>query len=309
MRRFFPLLLTLLLFSCTHIKLARDAYKQENYKETIIVCKKILAADSTNIKALELLSDAYLQLDVLDSAVFVVERQARLQPENQKTVKKLYRLYLAQGEHALSDDPKKARLVFAGAAELIPERAAAFEKMGDAFFLQKQFVKSRTQYQAALQRHADSTSVQKKLAAIDSLQNLANVAYEHGMTFLKANKYDAAKSEFAKALEITPFWKEAKYQFHMASGMRLYKKGSVNALWDAIDNFATASLLHPDRAEPHYFLGLAYNKKDKDEYANALDELHKAVQIEPESKWAKAAKKEAKKIVARKKKMEAFWSK
>ncbi len=104
-----------------------------------------------------------------------------------------------------------------------------------------------------------------------------------------------------------PHNKEAKYQFHMAVGHRLYYKGSENALWDAIDNFAAAALLYPDRSEPHYFLGLAYNKKDKDEYANALDELKMAVALQPGSKWANAAQKEFARLDARKRKMDDFW--
>ena len=246
----------------------------------------------------------------MDSAIVFSETLLQLKPQNSLYTKKIYNLYIAQGEQYLPDDPKTALPIFERAEALAPYLASAIEKKGDIFFLQKRFDLADVELEKALGKSdADSIRVQDKLTSIDSIFQLVDAGYNRGIELSLANKYEAAKSEFADALEIMPFNKKIKYQFHMATGKRLYNKGSMNALWDAIDSFASASLLYPERAEPHYFLGIAYNKKDKDEYVNTLDELQKAVKLEPDSKWATAAQKEAKKIKSRKKKMDAFWSK
>ena len=93
----------------------------------------------------------------------------------------------------------------------------------------------------------------------------------------------------------------------MATGLRLYQKGSKNALWDALDNFGRASFLFPERGEPHYYTGLAYTKKDKEEFVNAIEALELAISTEPNGKWADAAQQEADRIRARKKKMDEFF--
>ena len=68
------------------------------------------------------------------------------------------------------------------------------------------------------------------------------------------------------------------------------------------------SVQNAERAEPHYYMGLTYNKKDKNEYTNAIEEMELAVEKEPDSQFGKLAKKELDEIKKRKIKMEKFYS-
>ena len=307
MRKIFLLLPIIVLFSCTQLKLAREAYDQQNYRETLSICRGLLGADSTNTNALELSGDAYMHLNSLDSAITFYQKLVFQRPEKSIYSAKLYDAYVQCGDKLAQKDPGKAFSCFDQAQALLPDKPQAFEKKGDALFLLKRYNQARVEFLKSAERNSDSASVRIKLAKIDSISNLAAQFYQSGLKLAAKNRYVAAKKDFERALEMKPDHKEAKFQMHMAAAKRLYNKGSVNALWEASDNFASASLLYPDKAEPHYFLGLAYNKKDKNEYSNAMDELQRAVELQPESKWGKAAKMEAQRLSARKKKMDAFW--
>jgi len=309
MRKSLLLFPVIVLFSCMQLKPAREAYDQQNYRQTLSICKGLLAADSTNAEALELSGDAYAHLNLLDSAITFYKKLVVQSPEKNAFTAKLYDACVQRGDQLMQKEPRKSLSYFEQAQTLSPDKPYAFEKKGDALFLLKRYNQARTQFQKSAERASDSTGVQIKLARLDSIADISNQFYQSGMKHLEKNKYDAARKSFERALEIKPDSKEARFQLHMAVAKRLYNKGSVNALWEAIDHFASASLLYPGRAEPHYFLGLAYNKKDKNEYFNAVDELQRAVKLEPESKWGKAAKKEANRVLVRKKKMDAFWGK
>jgi len=309
MRKLLLLLPFIVLFSCTQLKLARKAYDQQNYRETLSICKGLLRADSTNAEALELSGEAYTHLDLLDSAISAYKELVFLRPGKNLYTTKLYNAYVQRGDQLTQNEAKMSLLYFDEARILLPDKPHAYEKKGDALFRLKRYNQARVEFLKSAERNPDTTSVRQKLAKIDSISSLSSQFYQRGVKQAAKNRYDAAKKEFERALEIKPDNKDARFQLHMATAKRLYKKGSVNALWEAIDHFASASLLYPDRAEPHYFLGLAYNKKDKNEYTNAMDELLRAAEVQPESKWARAARKEVNRISARKKKMDAFWGK
>lgn len=309
MRKILFLIPFIVLYSCTQLKLARKAYDQQNYRQTLLLCRKLLAADSTNVEALELSGDAYAHLSHLDSAIFTYKKLLFLHPEKNIYATKLYNAYLQRGDQLMKNEPKKSLSYFDLAMATLPDKSNAYEKKGDVLFILKRYDGARAEFLKSSERNPDTATVRQKLAKIDSIADLSNQLFQSGEKQLSQNRYNAAAKEFERALAIKPDNKQARYQFHMATAKRLYKKGSVNALWDAIDHFASASLLFPDRAEPHYFLGLAYNKKEKNEYSNALNELQRATELQPDGKWGKAAKKEAHKISARKKKMDAFWGK
>ncbi len=301
------LILLLFLFSCTPTKVAQKSFDERDYAATISYCQNALAADSTNAALHFLLAQSYARMDSIDRALFSYERANYYQPENDSYRANYYLTVIQRGEMFLPDDAKSALSYFENAIKIDAARALAVEKKGDLYFDLEKYEQAKGDYTSALALGGDTLHIESQLAKIDSVQNIALRYLREGLAALNAKKYDKAKELFQKALDEKPDYKEAQYQLHMATGLRLYKKGSVNALWEALDSFGRASILFPDRGEPHYYTGLAYTKKDKDEYMNAIEALEEAVNVEPNGKWADDARKEAERIRARKEKMDAFF--
>ena len=95
----------------------------------------------------------------------------------------------------------------------------------------------------------------------------------------------------------------------MTKGLLYYKKGSVGTIWDAIEQFGLASALYPEKGEPHYHMGLAYHKKDKKEYSEAIREFETAASVEPKGDFAELSVKKAEELKVYRKKMKDFWGK
>ena len=301
------LLFILLILSCTQLRVANDFYKEGDYRKTISACKNILQSDSTNADVYYLLGRSYMHLGKTDSALSAFKSAVTGAPDNGKFREKYYMTLIEYGETFMSDQPDSAIIYFDKAAQIDTTNPVAFEKKSDAYFALENYDKAKSGYHKSLALAGDSVRVLDKLAQIDSIANLADEYLKRGIDALEQKEYDKAKKLFQAALEQNPQLKKAKYQLYIASGLRLYKQGSDDALWDALDYFGRASLLFPEKGEPHYYSGLAYNKKDRHEYVNAIEAFEKAVAVEPEGEWADEAQEQAKKIRALKEKMDEFW--
>jgi tetratricopeptide (TPR) repeat protein len=301
------LLFILFILSCTQIKVANDFYKEGDYRKTVSTCKSILKTDSTKADVYYLLGRSYVHLGKTDSALYAFEKAVAVEPDNGKFREKYYGTLIEYGKTYMWDQPDSAIIYFGKAAQIDTTNPIAFEKKSDAYFALDKYEMAISGYHKSLALAGDTVRVQKKLAQIDSIATLAEAYLSKGMDALDQKKYEKAKQLFQAALDQNPALKQAKYQLYIATGLRLYKQGSDEALWDALDNFGRASLLFPEKGEPHYYSGLAYNKKDRNEYVNAIEAFEKAVAVEPDGEWAAEAQEQAEKIRALKKKMDEFW--
>ena len=91
------------------------------------------------------------------------------------------------------------------------------------------------------------------------------------------------------------------------AGQYVYKQGAKGKLWDAIVALGNAATYRETAAEPHYYMGLAYEKKDKDEYDNAIAAYEKALTLEPNGPKAAICKKKIRDLKKHKEKMDKFW--
>ncbi len=301
------LLLSVLIISCTATKVAQKSLDEGDFSGTVLSCKNILAHDSTNADAYYLLGQAYTHLDYIDSALISYEKAHFYQPEDSVFTNVYYQTLIQRGDLYLPEAPDSAMTLFDTAIQTDPTKAKAVEKKSDLYFALEKYELARNGYNKALALGGDTLYVKTQLSKIDSLENVAEQYLKEGLAALDQEKYETAKKSFEKALDEKPDSKEARYQLYIATGLRLYQKGSINALWDALDAFARASFVFPDRGQPYYYMGLAYTKKDKDEYVNAIESFEQAIAVEPEGKWAEAAREEADRIRARKKKMDEFF--
>ena len=149
----------------------------------------------------------------------------------------------------------------------------------------------------------------EKIQKIENSRDESDKLIESGVSLLTRNKYSNAKKVFEKALKIKPDHKEAKYYLLITNGHILFKRGKVGTLWDAIEQYGLASALKPELAGPHYFMGLAYHRKEKKEYENAFREFEQAIRLEPQSEYAKLASEKLKDEQRRKKLLKDFWNK
>ena len=301
------LLILLMCFSCSHLKEAQKSLEMGQYDQTIAMCLTAVNEDSLDYRAWSLLGQAYLAKGNLDSALFAVTRAQETDTTRPEYQESIFEITVRQGDRMMSaGDWRKALERYESALVIYPESPSVVHKIGDAFFAGGQYDRARNEYQKSL-TSADSTIVAGEIARIDSLAGESRNLVARGMTLLKNGEYESAKSLFEQALEIKPDDVDARYHRHIAWGLRLYKKGSKSALWDAIEEFGYAATLKPHLGEPLYYMGLSYNKKDRNEFDNAIETLEKAVAVESDGPFAQPAAQMATELRLRRKKLRDFW--
>lgn len=304
------LLLFILIVSCGHLNEAQKYYDLGNYRATVQACRIATAKDSTDAAAYMLMGQSFYKLGELDSSLAPLKKCYILQPENEKCKEMIFRVHLDIGDKLFQQkEYRKARAEYEIALGLLPGEPHAIEKVGDTFLALGRQDDAEMQFRSAMEAAGDSLSLHGKIAKIEEKREKANKYLRAGLSALKKKRYEKAMSNFSRALEIKPDFQDARYFNYIATGHKLYKKGSKSALWDAIEQYGLASSLRPNAGEPHYFMGLAYNKKDKNEFDNAIRELSTAAQIEPEGKYAKLARKKAAELKKRQKLLRDFWGK
>jgi tetratricopeptide (TPR) repeat protein len=301
------IILIVFFFNCAHLKNARTAYEARDYRQVIALCREAIDSDSTSVEAYLLMGRSYRALDSLDQALMAIKSAYQLQPESPETIAELTQTYLSLGDHALSGDRKRQALEYFNTAEsLNPNQPTALLSLADLHFGQGDLDIARSKYEK-LASIAPDSSVSARLAEIESRTQTASSFYDKGLTALKRNRLKTAKSMFAKAVKLKADFNDARYHLLIAEGRLQYKKATKKSYWDAIDAFGRAAALKSDAAEPHFRLALAYEKKDPDEFVNAIDEYETALRLEPDGPFSGASRKKVKELKARKEKMDKFW--
>ncbi len=305
---FFIMGTIVLSLSCGHLKMARQTFDEENYTQTIDMCQTAIEHDSTDAEAHFLMGSAFIKIDSLYKAKEALEQALYLDSENEDYKQKLDNLYCTIADTLVQNEAlRDAVSYYEKSLDLYKANPFAIEKKADVFIKLGKYDEAKSVYIRALENTTDSTRILSKIDEIETDEKTAQQLLKEGVKARKAKEYEKALIKFKEALALKPDYKEAKYQKHIASGLDWYKQGSKNDLWEAIMQFGHAAAIYPDRGEPHYYMGLAYNKKDKNEYINAIDELEKAAELEPDSPYAEKAQQKATEIRKRKKKMEEFW--
>ena len=135
----------------------------------------------------------------------------------------------------------------------------------------------------------------------------ADSAFQEGMEFYIADKYYSAWKSFKVSFNLNSEDKETEYYKNMAEGLHLYYKKGIDQYWDAIVAFGNAAVLKPERGEPHYLIGICYEKKDKDDFENSIASFRKALELEMSDSYRKKAESRLANQLDRKKKLDAFW--
>ena len=142
---------------------------------------------------------------------------------------------------------------------------------------------------------------------IEQLRVSAEKACKIGRKHYQDNDFKSGVKKFQQAVDINAEYKEALYYLHMSKGLVLYHSKGEDQYWDAIVEFGEAANAMSNRGEPHYLMALCYNRKDSNDFNNAIRELNKALELELEPYYKDKAEAKLSELVARKKKMDAFW--
>ena len=293
--------------ACSPLKNAQENFENHSYRKTITECKQVLAQDSLNTDAYTLMARSLLALDKPDSAQSVLESALKIGPKDQELNHLLTEALILQGDKAVLAGEDRIALNHYKAALQRSQPATLYEKTGDTYARLGLHERALELYQKA---QTDSLVVAIVELKIDSLTERAAKArqyYEKGKKAAERQQFKSARELFSRALDLKPDYQQAEYAFHMAAGRYEYKENRGEDLWEAIEHFGRASSVYPDRGEPHYFLGLAYHKKDKDEYSNAISEFEIAAEKDPDGPYARKALKKATELRAHRKKMREFW--
>ena len=144
---------------------------------------------------------------------------------------------------------------------------------------------------------------------IGKLQTSAEKACKIGKKQYQENDFESSVIKFRQAVDINAEYREALYYLHMSKGLILYHSRGEDQYWNSIVEFGESANALSNRGEPHYLIAICYYKKDSNDFENTIRELNQALKLELEPFYQDKAEAMLSEVVARKKKMDAFWGK
>lgn len=313
MKQFTILLLLLLLAGCAGMKKANDFYEQKNYQAAIEECLRAIEKDSSNAEAYFILGKSYVALNKFDEALINLQKAFRIEPKSAVTArakKEIIKTRLFKADEAKKE--KNYNIAFSEYKEVLALDSTNFQanyNLAGTYEENHWLEKARFYFEQASKLQPDNISIKHKILSIDSLTQLAEKHFEKGKTYYRQSKNISASSSLKRALTIKDDFRDANYYYYMAQGKILFQKGTKSKLWDAIEQFGKAMMLNEEAAEPHFYLAKAYEKKDRNEFDNAIEEYKIALNKEPDGPLAKQSKNKIKELTAKRDKMKSFWGK
>jgi tetratricopeptide (TPR) repeat protein len=304
----FPAFVWILLASCVHLKEARQAFEAKEYQTAENLLKEAIASDSTNSEAYFLLSKTYMAMNKLESASESIQKSFNLNPISKKIQQEQSHIQIRLGDRLLARGKEQRALIQYKTAERYDSTHYDLaHRVGNLYLRLGSLQEASVRYRRLVSHYPDSTKAKTRLEQIKKREYKAKTLYEKGLKEFKKNALSSAGSSFTKALKEKSDFHDAKYHSLITQGRLLYKKGSPNALWDAIVAFGEAGSMEEKRAEPHYWLGMAYGKKDSRDFSNAIAHLKTALELEPNGPFAGESRKKLQEMKKQKEKYDEFF--
>ncbi|MCD6115829.1 hypothetical protein J7K93_02340 [bacterium] len=310
MKKIIPIIAVILSgMYCAHINEAELAFQQKDYKKTIHLCRISIENDSLNTDAMRLLSRSYVATDSLINARKMAKRAFDIDTDLRKNIKVLAYVLSASGDKEFNGKNYDYALKwYNDAAEICSTDTRIIRKKADTMLKLHFLDQAQKEYSRLISAGKDTSEIKKILKKIDEGKKLAFSYYKKGLRNLKRGSIVSAAKYFKKAVGKNYDLSDARYYFLLTSGKVSLKSRKKKKLWEAIESFGKAANLHPDSAEPHYFMAKAYERKDSGEFVNAIDEYKKALDLEPNGPYAKKCSTKVRTLSRRKKKLDDFWS-
>ena len=128
-----------------------------------------------------------------------------------------------------------------------------------------------------------------------------------GMSAMDKKDYPIAVEHFAKVQELFPSDTIARYNMLMIKGHKLRQKGNKDSLWCAIENYSEASELYKDLGEPHYYIGLVYQKLGNTDFDLIIESYNKALAKSLNDNIRSNVEIAKKVVTSREKRLKEFW--
>ena len=313
MRRYYILVVVIVVLSCAGMKKANEFYQNKDYELAIEACRHAIAQDSLNTEAYLIMGRSYRALGKIDDAMRSLVTAFKIQPTSSVTTQakdELIDLKLSQADSLLNKEMFSQSIAeYKEVLDLDSTNVNAYLKLGNYNKKNGILDKAKFYFEKAGQFSSVNTVIESATHSIDSLNQLAEINFQKGKkNYLNNNNKSAAKY-LGITLKYKADYPDAKYYYHMAKGKILYKKGSKSNCWDAIGHYGKAMMIRPDSAEPHFFMAQAYEKKDRNEFDNAIEQYGIALEKEPNSPYAVKSKEKIKALKARRDKFKKFWGK
>lgn len=313
MKRLVFVVISLVLISCAAMKKANEYYRSENYESAIEECKNIIAKDSLNAEAYFILGKSYQALGKIEDAVSTLMTVYQRHPDSKfhpKATRELIDIKLGMANNLLGQEQyNRAIAMYQEIIALDSTNFDAYFNLGRCYEKHGLLEKARSFYLQASQAKSDDQLADSRIGMIDSLSQLAEINYQKGKKFYDQKNHQSARRYLKLALDKKPDHHDARYYFHMTEGKMLYRKGSKSACWDAIEHYGKAMMIRTESAEPHFHMAQAYERKDRNEFDNAIDEYQMVLKKEPNGSFAAPSRNKIKELTTRRDKLKKFWGK
>jgi len=308
MRRLFVVFL-LLIFACTATNKANKFYQERNYSDAITECQRIIAQDSTNADAYFVLGKCYRAQGNLVQSIKSLNKAFQFN-SSKKIETELVNTKLEYTDSLIfQQNFGKAEIELKSILDMDSSNTTGLTKLGDLYFDKAFLNKAQLQYKKLINIIGPEESIENKLLEIKKRTSLAEKQYSRGKASFEKYNYDAAVDQLEEALKNKADLIDAQYYLALAQGAILYTNGRKSDLWDAIEKFGKAMVLKPEAGEPHFYLALAYEKKDRREFDNAIQEYQLAIEKEPDGYFAKQCQRKIKELTELRDRLNKFWGK
>ncbi|MEE4312659.1 MAG: tetratricopeptide repeat protein [candidate division KSB1 bacterium] len=296
------LLLLIILAGCSSVREADTLYKTGDYNAVIAECERILSADSTNANAHFLMGRSLQQIGKIEDALHHLEQAQQLKPTDREFTDALINVTLAFSDSLTARDNKyKALQQLKTAVQLDSTSEKARWKLA-RFYERENMLENALVHMNKLNAAEHIQRINTRIASADEL-------VQDGIIDIRKYAYQSANKKFTEAVEINSDNKDARYYQTLSNGILLYNAGDKSSLWDAIEAFGKAMSLRWNSGEPHFYMALAYEKKDRREFDNAIAEYKLAIEKEPDGYFVPQSRKKIKELTKLKKRLEDFWGK
>lgn len=312
MKKLFVLLLTVLIISCTTslYKKSEDLLNSGDYDNAIAEYEKIIEKYPDDYNAYFGIGQAYRYKQEFLQAIQYYDHVLKLKPEWEPAVTAKKETVIERGEYYLEQRRYSNALeIFNSVLEEDPDNLDIHLKIAQINEKRKEFDEALKIYEQILIKHPGNKTASAAVEKFKNREDAFNENYASGQKLYRQKKFEQAGAAYETAFNSRPDSKEAEYKTHISKGRHsLYmfeKDRKVFTAWNAIEHFTYAARIFPDKAEPHYFLGIAHNKRDKNDYDAAINEFKQALDLEKNFEFAKDCKKRMDDLV----KLKKFWGK
>jgi tetratricopeptide (TPR) repeat protein len=136
---------------------------------------------------------------------------------------------------------------------------------------------------------------------------LAQAHINVALISLNKNNDTEAITSLQKSLELDEKNQVANYYLAMIIGLRLFKKGSRSALWDAIEQFSRAARFNTTAGEPFYWIGRSYEKKSDQDFELIIESFDKALALQLTDELRNECNAHRNSVLKRKQVFDDFW--